>query len=38
MMQVARSMDFLDNGIAVTGIVRGFDKIAVHGLPLWNNG
>jgi hypothetical protein len=36
-MQVACSMDFLDNGITVTGIVRGFDKKAVHGLPLGYN-
>ncbi len=37
-MEVACSMDFLDNGITVTGVVRGFDKKAVHGLPLLNNG
>jgi len=37
-MEIARSVDFLDDGITVAGLVRGFYKIAVHGSPLWKDG
>jgi hypothetical protein len=37
-MEITCGMDFLDDGVTVTGLVRGFDKITVHGLPLLNNG
>jgi hypothetical protein len=34
MMEVACSVDLLDNGITVAGVMWGFDKIAVHGFLL----
>jgi hypothetical protein len=37
-MEIARSVDFLDDGITVPSLVRGFDKITVHGSPLWKDG
>jgi hypothetical protein len=37
-MEVASGVDLLDDGIAVAGIMRGFDKIAFHGLPFLDHG